>query len=114
MAQYYNCAPGEVMQAALPAFFKVDEDEEGPFTISDGSLAHWRWVGRKSDEGQISAAFEKLTRATKQSEALLAYFQLALSWPEQTEDFIPGSRKRPSWTKGWIQPTSEACRRRAF
>jgi primosomal protein N' (replication factor Y) len=89
MAQYYNCAPGEVMQAALPAFFKVDEDEEGPFTISDGSLAHWRWVGRKSDEGQISAAFEKLTRATKQSEALLAYFQLALSWPEQTEDFYP-------------------------
>ena len=24
MAHYYNCAIGEVMQAALPAFFKVD------------------------------------------------------------------------------------------
>lgn len=89
MAHYYNCALGEVMQAALPAFFKVDEGEEGPFTISDGSLAHWRWVGRRSDEGQIASVFGQLGRAVKQSEALLQYFQSALTWPERSDDFYP-------------------------
>ena len=86
MAEYYACSIGEVMQAALPAFFKLEEEDEGPFTISDGALTHWRWVGRRSDEGQISAAFAALNRAPKQSEAFLQYFQVALTLPESQDD----------------------------
>ncbi|MDA8788023.1 primosomal protein N' [Schleiferiaceae bacterium] len=89
MSDYYACSLGEVMQAALPHFFKLEEDAEGPFTISDGAMAHWRWIGRQSDQGQISAAFEQLSRATKQSEALLQYFQVALRLPQEEGDFYP-------------------------
>lgn len=89
MSEYYACSIGEVMQAALPHFFKLEEDAEGPFTISDGAMAHWRWVGRQSDQGQISVAFEQLSRAVKQSEALLHYFQVALRLPQEEGDCYP-------------------------
>ncbi len=58
MSSYYMCPPGQVMGAALPAFFKPGPEDEGPFRITDGKTAHLRWHLLKSEDGGISKAFE--------------------------------------------------------
>lgn len=89
MASYYMCAPGQVMMAALPSFFKLEEGDEGPFKIGDGRVAHYQWSQNRDDEGAISKAFESLYRAPKQSELLLAYFQLATDWDTGEDAYYP-------------------------
>jgi len=89
LAQYYICPIGEVMQSALPVFFKLKENDIGPFTLGDGSVPHWRWVSKKSDTGIISEVFEKLSRAKLQSEALMTYFQICSNQIDSDKEFYP-------------------------
>ncbi|MDG2225268.1 MAG: primosomal protein N' [Schleiferiaceae bacterium] len=89
MSSYYMCPPGQVMGAALPAFFKPGPEDEGPFRITDGKTAHLRWHLLKSEDGGISKAFEGLSRAPAQSKLLLGYFQIAMEWEEADDNRYP-------------------------
>ena len=89
LAEYYICPIGEVMQSALPVFFKLKENDAGPFTLGDGSVPHWRLVSKKSNRGIISKIFEKLSRAKFQSEALMTYFQICSNQIDSDRDHYP-------------------------
>ena len=89
ISDYYLCPIGEVMQSALPAFFKLKESDSGPYTLGDGSVAHWRWYAKKSDSGKISEVFSQLNRAKLQSEALLSYFQICSNQLDMDSEYYP-------------------------
>lgn len=89
ISEYYLCPIGEVMQSALPSFFKLKESDGGPYTLGDGSVAHWRWFAKKSDLGKISEVFSQLNRAKLQSEALLSYFQICSNQLDLDSDYYP-------------------------
>ena len=89
ISEYYLCSIGEVMQSALPVFFKLKESDNGPYTLGDGSVAHWRWFAKKSDSGKISEVFSQLNRAKNQSEALLSYFQICSNQLDMDSDYYP-------------------------
>jgi primosomal protein N' (replication factor Y) len=89
ISDYYLCPIGEVMQSALPAFFKLKESDSGPYTLGDGSVAHFRWYAKKSDSGKISEVFSQLNRAKLQSEALLSYFQICSNQLDMDSEYYP-------------------------
>ena len=89
IADYYICPIGEVMQSALPAFFKLENEDIGPFTLGDGSVVHWRWSSKKHNEGRISEVFAELSRAKMQTEALLSYFQICSTQIDSDSEFYP-------------------------
>ena len=78
LSEYYLCAPGEAMAAAMPGFMQVEPDDEAPYTLRDDGVWSVRFAAPRHDGDAVNRAFESLARAKLQAEALLRYFQLAL------------------------------------
>lgn len=78
LSEYYLCAPGEAMAAAMPGFMQVEPDDEAPYTLRDDGVWSVRFAAPRHDGDAVNRAFESLARAKLQAEALLSYFQLAL------------------------------------
>ena len=78
LSEYYLCAPGEAMSAAMPGFMQVEPDDEAPYTLRDDGVWSVRFAAPRHDGDAVNRAFTQLSRAKLQAEALLRYFQLAL------------------------------------
>lgn len=78
VAEYYLCAPGEVLSASMPGFMQVEPDDESTYTLRDDGVWSLRFAAPRHDSGAVNRAFASLSRAKLQAEALLRYFQLAL------------------------------------
>ncbi|MGA1363411.1 MAG: replication restart helicase PriA [Schleiferiaceae bacterium] len=78
LSEYYLCAPGEAMAAAMPGFMQVEPDDEAPYTLRDDGVWSVRFAAPRHDGDAVNRAFTQLSRAKLQAEALLRYFQLAL------------------------------------
>ena len=78
LSEYYLCAPGEAMAAAMPGFMQVEPDDEAPYTLRDDGVWSVRFAAPRHDGDAVNRAFGSLARAKLQAEALLRYFQLAL------------------------------------
>jgi len=78
LSEYYLCAPGEAMAAAMPGFMQVEPDDEAPYTLRDDGVWSVRFAAPRHDNDAVNRAFGSLARAKLQAEALLRYFQLAL------------------------------------
>jgi len=78
LSEYYLCAPGEAMAAAMPGFLQVEPDDEAPYTLRDDGVWSVRFAAPRHDGDAVNRAFGSLARAKLQAEALLRYFQLAL------------------------------------
>ncbi|MGA1398246.1 MAG: replication restart helicase PriA, partial [Schleiferiaceae bacterium] len=78
LSEYYLCAPGEAMSAAMPGFMQVEPDDEAPYTLRDDGVWSVRFAAPRHDGDAVNRAFTALSRAKLQAEALLRYFQLAL------------------------------------
>jgi primosomal protein N' (replication factor Y) len=78
LSEYYLCAPGEAMAAAMPGFMQVELDDEAPYTLRDDGVWSVRFAAPRHDNDAVNRAFGSLARAKLQAEALLRYFQLAL------------------------------------
>ena len=78
LSEYYLCAPGEAMAAAMPGFMQVEPDDEAPYTLREDGVWSVRFAAPRHDGDAVNRAFESLARAKLQAEALLRYFQLAL------------------------------------
>jgi len=78
LSEYYLCAPGEAMAAAMPGFMQVEPDDEAPYTLREDGVWSVRFAAPRHDGDAVNRAFTQLSRAKLQAEALLRYFQLAL------------------------------------
>ena len=78
LSEYYLCAPGEAMAAAMPGFMQVEPDDEAPYTLREDGVWSVRFAAPRHDGDAVNRAFGSLARAKLQAEALLRYFQLAL------------------------------------
>ena len=78
LSEYYLCAPGEAMAAAMPGFMQVEPDDEAPYTLREDGVWSVRFAAPRHDGDAVNRAFGSLARAKLQAEALLHYFQLAL------------------------------------
>ena len=79
LSEYYLCAPGEAMAAAMPGFMQVEPDDEAPYTLREDGVWSVRFAAPRHDGDAVNRAFTQLSRAKLQAEALLRYFQLALA-----------------------------------
>ena len=79
IAQYYLCAEGEVLKAALPSGFKIESDtlrtSYRPLTVQHIRLGA-TYQGA-IHEGDLTAVLEGLKRAPKQQELLMRYLEYA-------------------------------------
>jgi len=79
IADYYLCAEGDVMKAALPAGFKIESDtmrvNYRPLTEQCVRLTG-TYLGA-SQEGALTAVCDSLKRAPKQQQLLLRYLEYA-------------------------------------
>lgn len=79
MADYYLCAEGDVMKAALPAGFKIESDTLRRHYRPRTELRIRLTEAYRSplNEAALNAACDDLKRAPKQQELLLKYLQYA-------------------------------------